>query len=93
MNVLIILNFLTAIVAFVVLFCKRHFLFALVALFCVGLYGYGIWHAGIHVDDEICRDTSNFCVSVHLNPEATREFTKRFSFDLDSLGVLKHAGR
>ena len=55
MDYLIILNFLTAIVALVVLCWKRHFLFALVALFCVGLYGYGIWHAGIHVDDEICK--------------------------------------
>ena len=53
MNVLIILNFLTAIVAFVVLCSKRHFLFALVALFCTILYGYGIWHAGINVDEEL----------------------------------------
>lgn len=55
MNVLIILNLLTAIVAFVVLCRKRHFLFALVALFCVVLDGYGIWNAGIHIDDEICK--------------------------------------
>ena len=53
MKVLIILNFLTAIVAFVVLCWKRHFLFALVALFCTILYGYGIWHAGINVDEEL----------------------------------------
>ena len=54
MNVLIILNFLTAIAAFAVLCRKRHFLFALVALSCAALYGHGIWHAGIHVDDVIC---------------------------------------
>ncbi len=55
MDYLIILNFLTAIVALVVLCRKRHFLFALVALFCTILYGYGIWHAGIHIDDELCQ--------------------------------------
>ena len=55
MNVLIILNFLTAIVALVVLCRKRHILFALVALFCTILYGYGIWHAGINVDEELCQ--------------------------------------
>ena len=55
MNFLIILNFLTAIVAFVVLCWKRHFLFALVALFCTILYGYGMWHVGIHFDDELCQ--------------------------------------
>ena len=55
MNVLIVLNFLTAIVALVVLCWKRHFLFALVALFCTILYGYGIWRAGIHVDEELCQ--------------------------------------
>ena len=55
MNVLIILNFLTAIAAFAVLCRKRHFLFALVALSCAALYGHGIWHAGIHVDDVICK--------------------------------------
>lgn len=41
MDYLIILNFLTAIVALVVLCRKRHFLFALVALFCTILYGRG----------------------------------------------------
>jgi len=55
MNYFIILNFLTAIVAFGVLCWKRHFLFALVALFCTILYGYGIWQAGLNVDDEICQ--------------------------------------
>lgn len=55
MNVLIILNFLTAIVALVVLCKKRHFVFALVALFCSILYGYGIWHAGLNVDDKLCQ--------------------------------------
>ena len=55
MEYLIILNFLTAIVAFIVLCRKRHFLFALVALFCIVFYGYGIWHAGIHIDNEICQ--------------------------------------
>ncbi len=55
MSHLVVLNFLTAIVALVVLCWKRHFLFALVALFCVVLYGYGIGHAGIQIDDEVCK--------------------------------------
>ena len=55
MDYLIILNFLTAIVAFAVLCRKRHFVFAIVALFCTILYGYGIWNTGIHVDNEICQ--------------------------------------
>lgn len=34
---------------------------------------------------EICRDTSNFCVSVHMNPAATKEFTRMLCRDLNSL--------
>ena len=55
MDYLIILNILTAIVAFAVICRKRHFVFAIVALFCTILYGYGIWHTGINVDDELCQ--------------------------------------
>ena len=42
-----------------------------------------------YTDIDICRDTSNFCVSVHMNPEATREFTEMFCHDLDSLGIVR----
>jgi len=38
---------------------------------------------------DLCNDTSNFCVSVHLNPEATDRFSTKFAHDLDSLGLLK----
>ena len=38
-----------------------------------------------YLDDPICRDSTNFCVSVHMNPEATAAFTRRLARDLDSL--------
>lgn len=41
-------------------------------------------------DYELCDDTANFCVSVHLNPEATDKFSTDFAHDLDSLGILQH---
>ena len=34
---------------------KRHFLFALVALFCSVIYGYGIWNTGLDVENNICQ--------------------------------------
>lgn len=37
---------------------------------------------------DICKDTSNFCVSVHMNPVATKEFSERFSNDMLDLGLL-----
>lgn len=37
---------------------------------------------------DICRDTSNFCVSVHMNPTATKEFTRMLCRDLDSLATM-----
>ena len=37
---------------------------------------------------DLCNDTLNFCVSVHLNPTATDKFSADFAHDLDSLGVL-----
>lgn len=55
MNILIILNFATAIVALVVLVWKRHPFMALVALTCASLYGYGLWHWGLNVDAQICQ--------------------------------------
>ena len=36
-----------------------------------------------YLDCPICNDTSNFCVSVHMNPEATKEFTRMFVNDLE----------
>ncbi len=38
---------------------------------------------------DLCDDTLNFCVSVHLNSEATDWFSVDFAHDLDSLGLLK----
>lgn len=38
---------------------------------------------------EISSDSTNFCVSVHMNPYATKRFTGLLCRDLDSLGVLK----
>ena len=36
----------------------------------------------------ICKDTSNFCVSVHMNPKATKEFTTLFCDDLKRLSLI-----
>lgn len=38
---------------------------------------------------DLCNDTLNFSVSVHLNPEATDKFSTDFANDVLSLGVLK----
>lgn len=38
---------------------------------------------------DLCNDTLNFCVSVHMNPEATDKFSTDFANDILSLGVLK----
>jgi len=38
---------------------------------------------------DLCNDTLNFCVSIHLNPKATDKFSTDFAHDLDSLGLLK----
>ena len=40
-----------------------------------------------YTDIEICRDTSNFCVSVHMNPAATKEFTRMLCRDLNGLAT------
>ena len=37
---------------------------------------------------DICKDTANFCVSVHMNPDATSKFSGIFSKDLLELGLL-----
>lgn len=42
---------------------------------------------------DLCNDTNNFCVSVHMNPVATHEFSVDFANDLkvylDSVGLMK----
>lgn len=38
---------------------------------------------------DLCNDTLNFCVSVHLNLEATDKFSADFAHDLNVLGLLK----
>ena len=55
MAILIILNFLTALVAALMLTWKRHPIFAVVAWLLTALYGYGIWHAGLDVHDTLVR--------------------------------------
>ncbi len=40
------------------------------------------------MDCPISQDTCNFCVSVHMNPEATRSFARVLCHDLDSLELL-----
>ena len=37
----------------------------------------------------LCYDTANFCVSIHLNPKATHVFSVDFAHDLDSLFINK----
>ena len=35
-----------------------------------------------YLDHPICEDTCNFCVSVHMNPDATQQFTRQLMKDL-----------
>lgn len=37
---------------------------------------------------DLCNDTLNFCVSVHMNSKATNQFSSDFAKDLLSLGLL-----
>ena len=37
-----------------------------------------------YLDDPVCRDSTNFCVSVHLNPASTAAFTRRVARDIES---------
>jgi hypothetical protein len=39
-------------------------------------------------DLPVCRDSSNFCVSVHMNSRAAQQFTKTLTEDLDSLNMI-----
>ena len=55
MEILIILNFLTALVAALTLTWKRHPIFAAVAWLLTALYGYGILNAGLDVHDTLVR--------------------------------------
>lgn len=45
---------------------------------------YGCYYLD-YSEDEICRDTANFCVSVHMNPEATKAFSWKFSKELSQI--------
>lgn len=42
-----------------------------------------------YTDDPICRDTNNFCVSVHMNPTATSAFTKMLCDTLAGLELIE----
>ena len=41
-----------------------------------------------YTENPISKDTANFCVSVHMNPTATKAFTRQLCKDLDSLGSI-----
>ena len=43
---------------------------------------YGTVYLDYTKDYELCYDTLNFCVSVHLNPQATHRFSVDFALDL-----------
>ena len=49
---------------------------------------YGFTYLNYTKDYDLCNDTSNFCVSVHLNPKGTDKFTIDFANKLDSLQLL-----
>ena len=53
------------------------------------MYNTVYWNYNENYD--LCNDTANFCVSVHMNPEATYRFSVDFAEDLkgylDSLGM------
>lgn len=38
---------------------------------------------------DLCNDTLNFCVSVHMNSKATNQFSSDFAKDLLSFGIIK----
>lgn len=49
---------------------------------------YNTEYLNYNEDYDLCNDTSNFCVSVHMNPEASRKFTIDCTNDLIRLGLL-----
>ena len=49
---------------------------------------YGFKYLNYTENYPLCDDTLNFCVSVHMNPEATDRFSADFANDLNSLGLL-----
>lgn len=55
MNILIILNFATAVIAFAILAWKRHYIMAFVALCCAIWYGYGLCNVGLNIDGQLCQ--------------------------------------
>lgn len=51
---------------------------------------YGFKYLNYTENYPLCDDTLNFCVSVHMNPEATDRFSTDFANDLISLGLLSN---
>lgn len=49
---------------------------------------YGFVYLNYSRDYELCNDSTNFCVSVHLNSEATNVFSCDFAHKLNEMGVL-----
>ena len=38
-----------------------------------------------YLDSPICKDTNNFCVSVHMNPQTTKQFTVQLMNDINAI--------
>ena len=51
---------------------------------------YGFKYLNYTENYPLCDDTLNFCVSVHMNPEATDQFSCDFAHDMLSFGILDH---
>lgn len=49
---------------------------------------YGYKYLNYTKNYALCDDTLNFCVSIHLNSKATKQFSKDFANDFNALGLL-----
>ena len=50
---------------------------------------YGAEYLNYNIGYDLCNDTANFCVSVHMNPEATKRFSIDCANDLLRLGYIQ----
>lgn len=50
---------------------------------------FGLAYLNYTENYDLCNDTLNFCVSVHLNAEAADRFSADFAHDLDKTGLLE----
>ena len=49
---------------------------------------YGYKYLNYTKNYALCDDTLNFCVSIHLNSKATKQFSKDFADDFNAIGIL-----